>query len=175
MPETKDEKAVEPVKTASLPANVKDGPGRVLSGSEFDRFLTSEAAEMKEDDSDPLMRIVSQVMNAETPDAVLTPVDVLKAIDIVGMPFVCVDYRLEQSEYDVGAPFFAVMDVILGPDQPPQVVTCGHKKVLAQLTRLRQLNGFPFAAEFITRGTSKVGNTPMLELRKVDIETGEAG
>jgi hypothetical protein len=174
MPETQAEEAVEGKVTDNLPANIKDEKGALARSQDFERFITSKAEEMRDDDSDPLQRIIAQVLNAETPDAVLTPVEVLKASDIVGEPVFVLAFSLQKSEYDVGSPFYAVIDVVRGPNQPPEVVTCGHKKVMAQLVRLQELNAFPFAAEFIERGKSNIGGTAMLELRKVDIKTDEA-
>ena len=173
MADTKAEEVKEGKVVNELPANVRDQSGAVARTKDFEAFLTSKAEEFKEPDTDPLQGIINQVLSAETPDAVLTPTEVLQARDIVGVPLMVLDFRLEKSDYDVGSPFYAIIDVLKGPGQPPEVVTCGHKKVMAQLVRLRELDAFPFAAEFIERGVSKVGGTAMLELRKVDIKMEE--
>lgn len=173
MADTKNDGAVEGKVTDNLPANVMSQKGMAVRRDDFNTFITSKAAEFQDDPGDPLQRIIAQVLNAETPDAVLTPVDVKKAHEITGQPMVVLSYRLEKSDYDVGSPFFAVMEVMLGPGQEPEIVTCGHKKVMAQLVRLEELKAFPFSAEFIERGTSKEGHTPMLELRKVDLKIDE--
>ena len=163
------EKTTEPVEgkvVDNLPANIKDSAGGEVKRSEFDAFLANREAERADSKEDAYESIIRQVLSAETPDAVLTPTDVLQGRDLIDVPLVVLGFVLNQSEYDVGSPFYATMDVIRGPDEPPFKVNCGHKKVIAQLVRMEELGGFPFQARFITRGTSKVGGTPMLELTK---------
>lgn len=134
-------------------------------------FITTQSEEMPERDSDPMQRIIEQVLNAESADAVLTPVDVKQASEIVGIPFVLFEFDLNESEYDAGSPFFASMVCGLPPDGEPTVINCGHKKVIAQLVKLRQFDALPAQVKFITRGKSKQG-TPMLELTKWSEDDG---
>jgi hypothetical protein len=86
----------------------------------------------------------------------------MQARDMIDIPLMLADFELNKSEYDVGAPFFASMAVLV-PGGEPAVVNCGHKKVLAQLVKLKEFNEFPYRVKFIARGQSKQG-TPMLEL-----------
>jgi hypothetical protein len=139
---------------------------------EFDEFLKDQAAIGGDTGLDPYEAILRQVLNAESPDAVLTPTEVAQGTDLLDVPLALLGFRLNESEYDVGSPFYATMEVIDMRTNDGMVVNTGHKKVLAQLVRLQQLNDgpnedyhFPFAVMFIQRGMSKV-NTPMLELRK---------
>ena len=136
-------------------------------------FIASDIAEVSEKTTDPMARIIDQVLNAETADAVLTPFEVQQAKDIVGVPIVIQAFELNESEYDAGSPFYASMACQFPPDGDLQVVNCGHKKVIAQLVRLKQLDAFPVPVKFITRGKSKQG-TPMLELTKWDDGDGPA-
>jgi hypothetical protein len=166
MPKTDDTEATEGTVVPDDPANIKDSAGAVVRKSEFDAFLANREAEKADTEQDPYEAIIKQVLNAESPDAVLTPTEVLQGRDLIDIPIVVLGFVLNKSEYDVGSPFYATMDVVTSPDAPPVKVNCGHKKVIAQLVRLEQLGAFPQAVRFITRGTSKVGGTPMLELTK---------
>jgi hypothetical protein len=167
MATAKNEVADEEVTEGELvPANElhRPAPERNLTG--FDKFLMEQQGAIPEDGRDPYQKIIEQVLTAETPDAVLTPVEVLQARDLLGENLVVIGFELNKSEYDVGSPFYATMSVLRRPDEPPVVVNCGHKKVIAQLVRLKELDGFPIQAQFVTRGTSKAGGTPMIEMTK---------
>jgi hypothetical protein len=155
-------------------ANIRDSAGTVVKKSEFDKFLTTKAAERQDIESDPFEEIIKQVLNAESPDAVLTPTEVLQGRDLIGVPLVVLGFALNQSEFDVGSPFYATLDAIRSPDEPPFKVNCGHKKVIAQLVKLEEFSAFPVQVKFITRGTSKVGGTAMLELTKWDANDAPA-
>lgn len=128
-------------------------------------FITSQAPEVKDSASDPMMRIVQQVLDAESADAVLTPVEVMQATEIIGIPIVLMDFDLNQSEFDAGSPFYVSAVCAFPPGDDVRVVNCGHKKVIAQCVKLKSLGALPVPVKFITRGTSKQG-TPMLELTK---------
>lgn len=161
------------VKTGEvLPANVKDRPGPVARESEFDKFLRDRQSADGDPERDPYDAILKQVLDASTPDAVLTPVEALQGRDLVGVPLLLLGFELNKSEYDEGSPFYASMQCLQPPDGDPVVVNCGHKKVLAQLVKLEEFHqnasmdaGYPYQVMFRTRGQSKVG-TPMLELGK---------
>lgn len=142
-------------------------------GDSLTAFLTKDIAEMEERASDPMQRIIQQVLDADSVDAVLTPVEVMQARDIVGVPFLLQDFDLNQSEYDAGSPFYASMVCVMPPGDDVRVVNCGHKKVLAQLVKLRQFNALPLPVKFIERGRSQQG-TAMLELSKWDEGDGPA-
>lgn len=166
MTDKKDDNAAEGTVVENLPANVRDSTGGEIKRSEFDKFLTDREAERKDVESDPFEEIIRQVLNADSPDAVLTPTEVLQGRDLIGIPLVVLGFSLNQSEYDVGSPFYATIDAVKSPDEPPFKVNCGHKKVIAQLVKLEEFSAFPIQVKFITRGTSKIGGTAMLELTK---------
>ena len=132
---------------------------------EFDRFLTTAQADSGDQEIDPFERIIAQILSADTPDAVLTPVEPVRAQDLVGVNLLLHGFDLTKSDYDVGSPFYANMHVERADTGEPLVVNCGHKKVIAQLVKLREFDQFPYQVMLMTRGTSQVG-TPMLELRK---------
>ena len=142
-----------------------NGDVPVSQTPEFDQFLTTAQADPGEDRVDPYERIIAQILSADTPDAVLTPVEPVRASDLVGVNLLLHGFDLTKSDYDVGSPFYANMHVERADSGEPLVVNCGHKKVIAQLVKLREFDQFPYQVMLMTRGTSAVG-TPMLELRK---------
>jgi hypothetical protein len=145
---------------------VQDGQGSGTTASRpssaLDKFLLDASQSGGDVERDPMDSIIRQVLDADSPAAVLTPTEVMQARDMVNVPLMLIDFELNKSEYDAGSPFFASMAVLL-PESVPAVVNCGHKKVLAQLVKLKQFNEFPYRVMFIARGQSQQG-TPMLEL-----------
>jgi hypothetical protein len=166
MPASKHAGADADETQAVEPANVIAQPGVVARRGELERKLLAQAEVVREDDADPYERILKQVLSAESADVVLTPTEVTQARDIVGVPIVVIAFELNESEFDAGSPFYATITAILEPNGAPMPVNCGHRKVLAQLVRLQELDSFPIACQFIERGKSKIGGTPMLELTK---------
>jgi hypothetical protein len=171
---TRQHEDEEVVEGEILPANELHRPASPRTNTAFDKYLMEQQGLIPEDTSDPHERIIKQVLTAETPDAVLTPVEVLQGRDLIGENIVVIDFELNKSEYDVGSPFYASISALRIPGEPPVVVNCGHKKVIAQLVRLKELGAFPVQVQFMTRGTSKAGGTPMLELTKWSEPEGEA-
>src|SRR6266849_3537612 len=121
-----DKPMAEVAKTGTvLPANVRDSPGLARPDSQFDAFLRDRQARDGDPERDPYEAILQQVLNAETPDAVLTPVEALQGRDLIGEPLVLLGFDLNKSDFDVGSPFYASMQVLRPPDGDPAVVNCG--------------------------------------------------
>lgn len=140
------------------------------TASELDQWLLASKQVDADPDAGGYERIIAQVLSATSPDVVLTPVEALQARDIVGVPLILFGFDLNESEFDVGSPFYASMQCVVAQDQSPAVVNCGHKKVIAQLVKLKEFGQFPYNVMFRERGVSKVGGTPMLELVKWEPE-----
>lgn len=121
-------------------------------------------------DDDPYRRILDQILSAETPDSVLTPVEAKKLGDYIGVPLLLFGFELQESTYDVGTPFYAALQCRDVNADEPVILTTGHRKVLAQCVRLRQLveagkADWPFQVMTMGRGTGQ-GGTPLLEFGK---------
>ena len=143
-------------------AKAEVATGSLLGVKALNQFLEDKSNQGGDPDSDPMDGIIQQVLNAESPAAVLTPVDAMKAESMVGVPLMLIGWSLAQSEYDAGSPFYANLTVMAPPGEQ-MVVNCGHKKVLAQLIKLEEFGEYPYKVVFITRGKSRQG-TDMLEL-----------
>jgi hypothetical protein len=138
------------------------------SASELDKFLIEVGSQEADPDAGGYERIIAQVLSATSADIVLTPVEALQAKDMVGVPLLFFDFDLNQSEFDVGSPFYVSMQCVIAETQAPAIVNCGHKKVIAQCVKLKEFGGFPYNVMFRARGVSKIGGTAMLELVKWD-------
>ena len=133
---------------------------------ELDVFLRAQGEQVPDPDAGGYERIIEQVLSATSPDVVLTPVEALQAKEIVGVPLILYGFDLNKSEYDVGSPFYVSMQCAVAQDGTPAIINCGHKKVIAQLVKLKEFDQFPYNVVFRERGVSKVGGTAMLELVK---------
>lgn len=141
------------------------------TAAELDDYLRAQGEAEADPDEGGYARIIAQVLSATSPDVVLTPVEAMQARDLTGVPLVLYDFDLTQSEFDVGSPFYANLKCAIAQDGTPAVINCGHKKVIAQLVKLKEFDQFPYNVMFRERGVSKVGGTPMLELVKWEPET----
>jgi hypothetical protein len=163
-----DETAVEGTVTDAPdddPANVVSGPaGSSVARLSHEWLLQGgEGGELAEDD--PYKRIIQQILSAESPDIVLTPVEPVQASQVVGHHLELFGHSLNKSEYDVGSPFYASMEVKNHTTAESQVVNCGHKAVIAQLIKLEQFGDYPYHVTFAEKGRSAQG-TAMLRLVK---------
>jgi hypothetical protein len=162
MAQTEQAPTDTPVTGEVVPAKNGSGSKPVGGQAALEKYLLDATTQDEGYERNPMDSIIQQVLNATSPAAVLTPTDVQQARDLIDIPMMLIDFELNKSEFDAGSPFYASM-AMLGPGAVPMVANCGHKKVLAQLVKLKQFNEFPYRVKFITRGQSQQG-TPMLEL-----------
>lgn len=138
----------------------------------FGKWIIDQQSQGTDPDVDPYQQIIEQVLAAETPDDVLTPVVAIAAKDLVGINLLLHDVNLNKSEFDVGSPFYASCHVVRQDTGETIVVNCGHKKVLAQLIKLDQFAQYPYQVKFIEQGRSKQSGSPMLALAKWEFVGG---
>ena len=150
-----------------MTTDVKDGTVVVPSKDEsvLDKYLRSETSMDTDGPGGGYEAIIRQVLAAESPDAVLTPVEAEQARDYVGINLLLHGYELNQSDFDAGSPWYASLQVEHPDSGERKVLNCGHRKVMAQLVKLRQFDQWPYKVMIMERGRSAQG-TPMLELRK---------
>lgn len=126
-------------------------------------YLMSENDGGEQDTLQSYRMIIDQILNSNTPEDVLTPVEAVSARDMVGRPFILHGFDVNQSEFDVGSPFYASMKVTFLEDDVKAVVNTGNQAVMAQLIRLSQFeNGFPQSVVIREgRKPNKYGNKPL--------------
>jgi hypothetical protein len=154
---------VVPKPPDDLPANERHDEGALARRSDEVAFLYEAGEKAEEEMSGGYVAIIDQILSAETPEQILTPVEVRQPRDVVGEPLEIFDMRLQRSEYEVGSPMYASVEAKQLADGEPIVVNCGQKALMAQLVRLKQLDAFPFRAYFRQTGTNAHG-TPMYRL-----------
>lgn len=76
-------------------------------------------------------------------DEMTVPVD-----KIVNRPVTLLGFRIGETDYEEGFPFYALMDVVVAAGEKPRVVTCGAWKVMAQLMKMSQIGEWPQVVEF---------------------------
>ena len=126
-------------------------------------YSNKEGVELTEDD--PYRTILDQILSADTPDAVLTPIEAHKIGEYVGTALLLFGFQLQKSEYEEGTPMYAAMQCRDVEKDEPVVITSGHRKVMAQLVKLRQFDKWPYKVMPIARGQGKYGD-PLFELTK---------
>jgi hypothetical protein len=149
----------------SAPAGVDPDTGEVLPGTEVETvdaeldvqtstgrqgdtglsaYLQDETAYTEPDRTQAYRQIIDQILNADTPEDVLTPVEAVNASDHTDRPFILYGFAVNQSEFEVGSPFYASMNVRFLDDDDPAVINSGNQALMAQLIRLSQFeDGFP--------------------------------
>lgn len=142
-----------------LAANERHGSAGMSLRSGETAFLFEPGEKAEEEMSGTYQSLIEQILSAETPDQILTPVEVKQPRDVVGEPLEIFDMRLQRSDYDVGSPLYASIEAKSVETGEPVVVNCGQKPVMAQLVRLKQLDSFPFRAFFRATGTNAHGTT----------------
>lgn len=141
----------------NLPANEVHGE-KGLSERYGDVAFLFESGEKAEDEmSDSYKSIIEQILSAETPDQILTPVEVKQPRDVENELLDIFDCRWQRSDFEVGSPMYASIEAKSVLSGEPLVVNCGQKPVMAQLVRLQQLGALPVRAYFRKTGTNAHG------------------
>lgn len=92
--------------------------------------------------------MVAEVMASDTPDAVFREGLTIKAEDIVGTPITIMGFRVAETDFSEGFPFYVLLDVMIGQPPTKRVVSVGAFKVLAQIRRLDDLGEWPQVCTF---------------------------
>ena len=92
--------------------------------------------------------MVAEVMASDTPDAVFREGLTIKAEDIVGTPITITGFRVAETDFSEGFPFYVLLDVMIGQPPTKRVVSVGAFKVLAQIRRLDDLGEWPQVCTF---------------------------
>jgi hypothetical protein len=158
----------------NLPANEVHGSKGLAERYGDAAFLFETGTESDGPMSDGYQALIEQILNADTPEQILTPVEIRQPRDVVGDPLDIFDCRWQRSEFEAGAPMYASLECKLVQTGEPIVVNCGQKPVMAQCVRLKQLGAFPFRAYFRETGRNQHG-TPMYRLTMLPQDKGENG
>lgn len=89
--------------------------------------------------------IIAQVMSAESVDEVLADVQAAGLSDWLDKPIRIIEGKFNQSEFEAGLPWYAVLDIEDLSTGKRHICTTGAQTILAQLIRTAQLDGFPLS------------------------------
>lgn len=120
--------------------------------------------------------IIAQVLQSDTMDEVLGDSEVIGLREMLNEPLTIFGWKAVRSDYEEGAPWYAVMDVQRHRKNWRGPVTCGAQTILAQLVRIGMLDEFPatLIATNATKKPTKAGYWP-LKLSKLPPELGGSG
>ena len=148
---------VVPKPADNLPANEVHGSAGLAARYGDAAFLYEQGDKAEEEMADSYKSIIDQILSAETPDQILTPVEVLQPRDVVGEPLEIFGTRKQKSEFDAGSPIYMSVEAQRIESGEPVVVNVGQKACMAQLVRLEQLGAFPVRAFFRETGRNAHG------------------
>lgn len=114
--------------------------------------------------------IIAQVMSAASVDEVLADVAAAGLSDWLDKPIRIIEGKFNQSEFEAGLPWYAVLDIEDLTTGKRHVCTTGAQTILAQLIRTAQLGGFPLTCMpvYATKKPTARGYRPM-RLRPITI------
>lgn len=125
-------------------------------------FLTGLRDEVSMNSANAQLGIISQIINANDLDAVLTQTETVKAADVYGQPLEVHGVRYLVSDFGEGMGVYAAIDATHPFNGDRCVVTCGGANVIAQLWRIRELGSFPCKVAIEQRATpTKSGFRPL--------------
>lgn len=108
----------------------------------MDKFMADNEVEGNETDL-VVNEIIARILSASTPDEVLTPPQVVGLRKLIGRPFTLRGVKFQRSEFEQGAPSYALLDISLTDGGYDGLVSCGAQTVLAQLVKMMMLDGLP--------------------------------
>jgi hypothetical protein len=111
-------------------------------------WLAEKATYTEEDEWASMERIISEVLQSETPDEVLRQKLPVHARDILNRPMALNGFRVIEGDYeDAVIPFYLALEVTYGNPPEPHVVTCGGLTMLAQIKVLDDIGDWPQVIE----------------------------
>lgn len=141
-PVQEDQIAVSTPEPGAPPAEVESMQDKIA------KYLSGEGVKVADDPEEINRRIVTQILSAQTPEEVITPVEVQHARDLIDIPLEIADVSWNQSDYEAGNPWYAIVDAKRVDTGESIVVTCGGQKVMAQLFKYAIEKWFPMRAAF---------------------------
>lgn len=101
-------------------------------------------------------QIISEILQAESAEAVLTERSALHARDILDKPLLLHGFEIHEGTYeDSQVGYYAAMTVSRPGSDETRIVTCGATKILAKLYKLDEFGEWPQVFWFTERKSSK--------------------
>jgi hypothetical protein len=106
-------------------------------------WLTHKADQQEGNEAQVMERIIAEMLRSESPDEVLTEKMPIHGKEFLDKTFLLHSIEVREGEFEEGSPFYAIMNVTLGGEDEPRVISCGGWRVLAQLMALDAHGEFP--------------------------------
>jgi hypothetical protein len=159
MPPKKDADTATPERE---PIEVQGHAVERVGDAGLDRYIPADSPLLLEDSDAAYRQIIDQIMDARSAEEVLTPTEALDAEEVKNWKLKCKGFRLNRSEFEAGAPFYASIQCVKADDGRDVIVNTGHQALIAQLMKLHSLDAFPCNIMFYEAGrANRNGGVPM--------------
>lgn len=126
-------------------------PDQVLEPMELPAALAKDVAEFAsgkfmEGSDDPertALLITAQILNATTPEEVLSSSEAIGLRQHLDQPFELISVDFQRSEFEQGQPFYTVMHAVDPASGEKLVLTTGARKITAQVFQLARKDWLP--------------------------------
>lgn len=128
----------------------------------LERFFASAMADSDMDPATIQNDIMAQVLSSNTADEVLTNLEATGLREHLERPFLLRGFRFNKGDFEEGNPFYALLDVVWEDTGEADIVSCGAKKIVAQVFRLAQLGSLPITLVCLqSKKPTKAGFWPL--------------
>lgn len=131
-------------------------------------WLAARSDYNDQDEAAAMEDMIGRAMNSATPDQVFAESMAVKVDSIINRPIQIMGFRIAETEFAEGFPYYALIDAAYGNPVEKHVITCGGFKILAQLYALDKLGEWPQVCMFTKPAkATKNGYYPLSLVRAV--------
>lgn len=127
-------------------------------------YLSGAIVPEAEDPAITAMRIVEQVLTAETAEQIFDLGGSTSAQELVNVPFTIMDVQLRQSEVEGALPVYVLIDAQLSDSGERVPINSGAPRLMAQAWRAKQLDLLPIKVQVVEVAKAKPGQSAPLGL-----------
>lgn len=109
----------------------------------FETMLAATHSQALEDPDAAARAITERILNATTIEEILGQPEVRHARDLLDVPVLVNAVHFNQSDFEEGPGFYAIVDVEDPDTGDTFAVSCGGRNVMAQLYALAKIDAFP--------------------------------
>jgi len=177
MGKTVDEQYVEEVRqvgaelAAVEPTAVEPAAARREGDLGLGRFIPPKEVDGRSPEEVAYAAIVQQILDADTLDDVLTPIEAVNVDQVLGRPVEVLRFEAVESDFEQGSAWYAAIQVRHLDTGEQGVLTTGNQGVLAQLITIMMRDAFPVEGKFMHTGNPNRYGTRPIRLTKPDWES----
>lgn len=141
---------------------VIDGTLPAIPEDRFGAMIRDDKANLPDDPEATSKAIVERILAATTLDEILTPAEARHARELLDTPLTVHAVHFNQSDFQEGIGFYAVVDVTDPETGDEFAVTCGGRNVMGQLYSMARENLLPATVKFTqARRPTRQGYFPL--------------